>query len=168
MISSVFCLNTKIFDDSLDRNVSTYKNMKNSLEYSTYYLGNSMGQSKTVHTKIISLQTCITISSINTLCVYVFSCSVVSDSLQHFGLQPARLLCPWDFSSQNTGVGCHFLLQGIFLTQGSNLHRLCLPALASGFFTTSAKLSKPLFFPLLKWGQEYFVHPPHNYCENQT
>ena len=32
------------------------------------------------------------------------------------GLEPARLLCPWDFSGKNTGVGCHFLLQGIFLT----------------------------------------------------
>ena len=31
-----------------------------------------------------------------------------------------RLLCPWDFPGKNTGVGCHFLLQGIFLTQGSN------------------------------------------------
>ena len=30
------------------------------------------------------------------------------------------LLCPWDFLGKNTGVGCHFLLQGIFLTQGSN------------------------------------------------
>ena len=28
--------------------------------------------------------------------------------------------CPWDFPDKNTGVGCHFLLQGIFLTQGSN------------------------------------------------
>jgi len=33
---------------------------------------------------------------------------------------PARLLCPWDFLDKNTGAGCHFLLQGIFLTQGSN------------------------------------------------
>ena len=29
-------------------------------------------------------------------------------------------LCPWDFPGKNTGVGCHFLLQGILLTQGSN------------------------------------------------
>ena len=29
-------------------------------------------------------------------------------------------ICPWDFPGKNTGVGCHFLLQGIFLTQGSN------------------------------------------------
>ena len=33
---------------------------------------------------------------------------------------PARLLCPCDFPGKNSGVGCHFLLQGIFLTQGSN------------------------------------------------
>ena len=35
-------------------------------------------------------------------------------------------------------MGCHFLLQGIFPTQGSNLHLLRSPALAGGFFTTSA------------------------------
>ena len=43
-----------------------------------------------------------------------------------YGPQPARLLCPWDSSGKNTRVGCHALLQGIFLTQGSNpglLHR---------------------------------------------
>ena len=37
------------------------------------------------------------------------------------GLQPARLLCPWDFPGKNAGVGFHFLLQGIFPTQGLNL-----------------------------------------------
>ena len=31
-----------------------------------------------------------------------------------------RLLCPWDFLGKNSGVGCHFLLQGIFPTQGMN------------------------------------------------
>ena len=44
--------------------------------------------------------------------------SVVSDSLQPRGLSPSRLLCPWDFPGKNTGAGCHFLLQGIFLIQG--------------------------------------------------
>jgi len=34
-----------------------------------------------------------------------------------YGLQPTTLLSPWDFSDKNTEVGCHFLLQGIFLTQ---------------------------------------------------
>ena len=36
-------------------------------------------------------------------------------------LQPARLLCPGNFPDKNTGVGCHALFQGIFLTQGWNL-----------------------------------------------
>ena len=35
-------------------------------------------------------------------------------------MQPDRLLCPWDSPGKNTGEGFHFLLQGIFLTQGSN------------------------------------------------
>ena len=33
-------------------------------------------------------------------------------------LYSARLLCPWDLPGKNTGDGCHFLLQGILLTQG--------------------------------------------------
>jgi len=41
------------------------------------------------------------------------------------GLQPARLLCPWDSPVKNAGMGCHFLLQGIFPTQGSNPRLLC-------------------------------------------
>ena len=49
-----------------------------------------------------------------------WSHSVVSDSLRRWGLQPTRLLCPWDSPGKSTGVGCHFLLQGISLTQGSN------------------------------------------------
>ena len=49
------------------------------------------------------------------------SCSVMSDLLQPHGLQPSRFLCPWNSPGKNTGVGCDFLLQGIFLTQGSNL-----------------------------------------------
>ena len=47
--------------------------------------------------------------------------SGMSDSLRPHGLEPANLLCPWDFSGKNTGVGCHSLLQGIFLTQEVNL-----------------------------------------------
>ena len=46
--------------------------------------------------------------------------SVMSGSLQLHGLWPTRLLCPWDFPGKNTGVGCHFLFQGIFLTQRFN------------------------------------------------
>ena len=41
-----------------------------------------------------------------------FSHSVVSDSMRRHGLQPTRLLRPWDSPGKNTGVDCHFLLQG--------------------------------------------------------
>ena len=41
-------------------------------------------------------------------------------------LYPTRLFCPWDFLGKNTVVACHFLLQGIFPTQGLNPHLLCL------------------------------------------
>ena len=49
----------------------------------------------------------------------VLSRSVMSNSITH-ELWPSRLLCPWDSPGKNTGVSCHFFLQGIFLTQGSN------------------------------------------------
>ena len=39
-----------------------------------------------------------------------WSRSVVSDSLWPYGLQPTRLLRPWDFPGKSTGVGCHCLL----------------------------------------------------------
>ena len=63
-------------------------------------------------------------------------CSVVSDSVRSHGLQPTRLLCPWGSPGKNTGVGCHFLFQGIFPTQGSNLRLLWSPTLAGRVFTT--------------------------------
>ena len=53
------------------------------------------------------------------VCVCV-SRSVVSNSLRPHGLQPTRLLCPWNFLGKNTGVGCHSLLPRNFPTQGSN------------------------------------------------
>ena len=66
-----------------------------------------------------SADTCTT-----SLASLLFSQSVISNSLCPHGLKPTRLLCPLDFPSKNTGVDCHFFLQGLFLTQGSNLHLL--------------------------------------------
>ena len=48
----------------------------------------------------------------------------MSDSLPSHGLEPVRLLSPWNSPGRNTGVGSHFLLQRIFLTQGLNLDLL--------------------------------------------
>ena len=56
----------------------------------------------------------------------LLSHSAVSDSFRPYGLWPARLLCLWDSPGKSTRVSCHDLLQGIFLTQGSNPCLLCL------------------------------------------
>ena len=44
----------------------------------------------------------------------------MSNSLWPYGLQPSRLLCPWDSPGNNPGVRCHAFLQGTFFPQGSN------------------------------------------------
>ena len=58
----------------------------------------------------LSERTCVCV------CARVVSCA---NSLPSHRLWPTRLLCQWDFPGKNTGVGCHALLQEIFLTQGS-------------------------------------------------
>ena len=60
------------------------------------------------------------ITSYSSSLVCVPSRSIMSDSLWPHGLQLTRLLCPWDSPGKNAGVGCHALLQEIFLTQGLN------------------------------------------------
>ena len=64
-------------------------------------------------------------------CVCV-SHSVMSDSLQRRGLEPTRLLYPWNSPGKNIVVCWHSLLQGIFLTQGS--HVSCVFAGSFFFF----------------------------------
>ena len=76
-------------------------------------------------------------------------CSAMSNSLQPHGLQPARLLCLWDPLGKNAGVGCHCLLQGIFPTQGSNPHLLCLLHWQAGSL------------PLCHMGSRIGNHCPH-------
>ena len=62
-------------------------------------------------------QSCLTLSD-------PMECSLPGSSIHRIFqarvLQPTRILHPWDFPGKNTGVGCHSLLQEIFLTQGLN------------------------------------------------
>ena len=55
-----------------------------------------------------------------------WSRSVMSDSLRPHGLQPTRLLRPWDFPGKDTGVGCHCLLPLLARCQ-LNSTRQCNP-----------------------------------------
>ena len=80
------------------------------------------------------------------------ACSVVSSSLQPHGLESDRLLCPWNFPGKSIGVGCHFLLLGIFLTQGwspSLLHLLhCRVGSPSVQFSSVAQSCPTLCDPM--------------------
>ena len=49
-----------------------------------------------------------------------WSRSVVSDSSRPHGLQPTRLLHPWDFPGKSTGVGCHHLLWNNAINETKN------------------------------------------------
>ena len=89
--------------------------------------------------------------------------SVVSESLWPHGVLTTRLLCPWDSPGKNTGVDCHFLLQGIFPTQGLNLCllncRLILDCLSHQ--GSPAKLMYRQWFVISIWTEEkgeFFVN----------
>ena len=85
----------------------------------------------------------------------------MSDSLRFHGLQPARLFCPWDSPGKNTGVGCHALLQGVFLSSIEHAS-LTPPALAGRFFTTSTTWED------IRWGQASLNTLSHFFAKNFT
>ena len=73
---------------------------------------------------------------VNTQKEVVHACSAVSNSFRPCGLSPIRLLHQWNFSGKNTGMGCHFLLQGIFPDPRIKSASPVFPSLAGRFFTT--------------------------------
>ena len=73
-----------------------------------------------------------------------WSCSVMSDSATPW------LLCPWDFPGNSTGVDCHFLLQGIFPTHGSNPG---LPHCRQMLYCLSHQGSPPVY-RCINWGSQ--------------
>ena len=70
------------------------------------------------------------------LTYYMRACSFMSDSFAISWSVALQLLCPWDFPDKNTVVGCHAFLQGIFLTQGSNMH-LCVSCIGTWIVGTA-------------------------------
>ena len=58
------------------------------------------------------------LKSSGSVCILINS--VLSNSLQPYGLHSSRLFYPWDFPGNDTGVECHALHEGILSTQGSN------------------------------------------------
>ena len=75
--------------------------------------------------------------------------------------------CPWNSPDKNTGVGCHALLQGLFLTQGSHLHPLCLTALAGGFVTTCATWQVLLIYKYILNTRDVHTESDNEHILNQ-
>ena len=77
-----------------------------------------------IHTSGFSLgppfQSLIPLMPLMLSSLLLFSCKVMSESGDSMDCSSPGFLCLWDFPGKNAGVGCHFLHQGIFLTQGSN------------------------------------------------
>ena len=67
-----------------------------------------------------------TIKSAESNCCCCCVASVMSNSVQPHGLQPTRLLRPWDSPGKNTGVGCHFLLQCMKVESEIEVAQSCL------------------------------------------
>ena len=85
--------------------------------------------------------------------------SVISTSLWPHGLQPTRLLCPWDFPGKSTGVGCHFLLQGSSWPRDGTQ----VSCTAGRHFTLWATREALKLLEVTKNTSGYKVHP--NYLE---
>ena len=64
---------------------------------------------------VTTIQLC---SGNKTACMCAQSCPTLCNPVD---CSPPRLLCSWDYPGKNTRLSCHFLLQGIFPTQGLNL-----------------------------------------------
>ena len=96
---------------------------------------------------------------------------VCAHALSHVWLfmTPWTVACqaPWNFPGKNTGEKCHFLLQGIFLTQGLNPSCLCLlhwqadslplPYLGSPWTVSNICLSTPEVSDRLRWSKYNFL-----------
>ena len=85
--------------------------------------------------------------------------------MQPHWLQSARLLCSWDFSSKNTGVGSHSLLQGMLRTQGLNLgplhcRRILLPSEPPGKPCKSCQFSPSVMSDSLRPHGQQHTRPP--------
>ena len=92
------------------RRMGNYRNYFS--EICLYFPGGAVVETPYSQCKISGFNHC--------LCIPSSVASIVSNSVWPYGLQPTRLLCPWDSPGKNTGVGCHALLQRIFPTLGSN------------------------------------------------
>ena len=83
----------------------------------------------------------------------------MSDSVRPHGLQPTRLLCPWDSPGKNTGVGCHFLLQCMKVESESEVTQSCLTLSDPMDCSLPGSSIHGIFqATVLEWGATAFSH----------
>ena len=96
--------------------------------------------------------------------------SVMSDSVRPHGLQPTRLLRPWDSPGKNTGVGCHFLLQCMKVESESEVTQSCL-TLSDPMDCSlpGSSIHGTFWATVLEWGAIAFSHSPiRSYEKDKT
>ena len=101
-------------------------------QYCCFYSKNTVYLSIYFASSFISFINILQFSEYRSFASLCVSRSVVSDSLQPHGLQPTRLLCPWDFPGKDTGVACHFLLQFASLGRLIPRYFIVFDAMANG------------------------------------
>ena len=79
-----------------------------------------------------------------------WSHSVVSDSSRPHGLQPTRLLHPWDFPGKSTGVGCHCLLRILYIENPKDSIRNLLELISEFSKVAGERNGNPLQYSCLE------------------
>ena len=97
--------------------------------------------------------------------------SVVSDSVRPPRRQPTWLPCLWDSPGQNTGVGCHFLLQCMKVKSESELAQSCLtPSDPMDCSPPGPSIHEIFQARVLEWGAialslEQYIMPHFKVCK---
>ena len=113
-----------------------------------------------LHDVSVSLTyTCFLLPLLFCMCAKsVQSCLILCDPVD---CNLPRLLCLWHSPGNNTGVGCHALLQAIFPAQGLNLHLSCLLHWQAGSSSLAPVMHNALPWRALPLCLKRLAHPLH-------
>ena len=92
----------------------------------------------------------------------------MSDSVRLHRWQPTRLPRPWDSPGKNTGVGCHFLFQGMKVKSKSEVAQSCLTLRDPMDCSLPGSSVHGIFQArVLEWGAIAFSNRPYSAMELQ-
>ena len=111
----------------------------------------------------LCLCVCVCVCVLVCVCICLHVCELIR--VQLFvapGTVAAMLLSLWNFPGKNTRAGCHFLLQGIFLAQGSDLCLLCLLYWQAGSLLAEPPGKSWVYMCVCVHGIQYYVIALYN------